>query len=211
MVLERTCLELNGQSCISIEAIEPKQQIISSRSFSKRITNQQELTEAVCGHVAKAAIKLRQQNSVCIFMSVFAKNSAFSNSERYTPISGQYQFNMPTADTRVMVTAAREVMNKIYKDNVRYAKAGVMLSGICQHDEVQLDMFSSQSDDDKHKSSELMSLIDELNRKFKQDRNQQAAVFIASEGIKKTQAWQMSRELLSPCYTTRLSDLVIVR
>lgn len=173
VVLERTCLELNGQSCLGIETIEPKQQIISSRSFSKRINDQQELTEAVCGHAAKAAGKLRQQDSVCSFMSVFAKNSAFSKTERYTPISGQYHFNVPTADTRVMVAAAREVMSKIYKDNIRYAKAGVMLSGICQHDEVQLDMFSSQTDSEKEKSAELMSLMDELNSKFKPDRNQQ--------------------------------------
>lgn len=211
VVLERTCLELNGQSCIGIEAIEPKQQIISSRSFSKRITNQQELTEAVCGHVAKAAIKLRQQNSVCSFMSVFAKNSAFSNSERYTPIAGQYQFNVPTADTRAMIAAAREVMNKIYIDNIRYAKAGVMLSGVCQHDEVQLDMFDTQSESEGNKRSELMALVDELNNRFQHDRNQQANLFIASEGIKKMQTWQMSRELLSPCYTTRVSDLVIVK
>lgn len=144
-------------------------------------------------------------------MSVFAKNSAFSNSERYTPITGQYQFNVPTADTRAMIAAAREVMNKIYIDNIRYAKAGVMLSGICQHDEVQLDMFNTQSESEGNKRSELMALVDELNSRFQHDRNQQATVFIASEGIKKMQTWQMSRELLSPCYTTRVSDLVIVK
>lgn len=80
------------------------------------------------------------------YMTVFAKNSAFSHNERYTPISGQYQFSAPTADTRVIVAAAGEVMSRIYKQNVRYAKAGVMLSGICQHDEVQLDMFNLQDE-----------------------------------------------------------------
>lgn len=87
VVLERTCLELNGQACLDIEQAEPKKQIISSRSFSKRITSQQELMEAVCGHAAQAASKLRRQNSVCSFMTVFAKNSAFNKQERYTPIS----------------------------------------------------------------------------------------------------------------------------
>ena len=127
------------------------------------------------------------------------------------PISGQYQFNVPTADTRVMIGAAREVMSKIYIDKVRYAKAGVMLLGICQHDEVQLDMFDTQSESEGNKRSELMALVDELNNRFQHDRNQQANLFIASEGIKKMQTWQMSRELLSPCYTTRVSDLVIVK
>ena len=127
------------------------------------------------------------------------------------PISGQYQFNVPTADTRVMIGAAREVMSKIYIDKVRYSKAGVMLSGVCQHDEVQLDMFDTQSESEGNKRSELMALVDELNNRFQHDRNQQANLFIASEGIKKMQTWQMSRELLSPCYTTRVSDLAIVK
>lgn len=43
VVLERTCLELNGQPCLDIETIEPKKQIVSSRSFSTRITSQNDL------------------------------------------------------------------------------------------------------------------------------------------------------------------------
>lgn len=215
VVLERTCLELNGQSCLGIEHDEPKKQIISSRSFSQRITCQQDLEQAICSHAATAASKLRKQQSVCSLMTIFAKNSAFSKQQRYTPISGQYQFCTPTADTRLMVSAARQVLAKIYKQGISYAKAGVMLSGICQHDEVQMDLFqqaSTQQDiDEEQRQSALMAVMDELNSKFKQDHNQQAALFIASEGIKENQAWQMNRQLLSPCYTTRISDVVVVK
>lgn len=215
VVLERTCLELNGQSCLGIEHDEPKKQIISSRSFSQRITCQQDLEQAICSHVATAASKLRKQQSVCSLMTVFAKNSAFSKQQRYTSISGQYQFCTPTADTRLMVSAARQVLAKVYKQGISYAKAGVMLSGICQHDEVQLDLFqqaSTQQDiDEEQRQSALMAVMDELNSKFKQDHNQQAALFIASEGIKENQTWQMNRQLLSPCYTTRISDVVVVK
>lgn len=215
VVLERTCLELNGQSCLGIEQVEPKQQIISSRSFSNRITCHQDLEQAICAHASKAASKLRTQQSVCSFMTVFAKNSPFSDTERYTPISGQYQFTTPTADTRVMVAAAREVLHHIYKQDIRYAKAGVMLSGICQHDEVQLDLFTASGQDNndhlEQKQTALMAVMDELNQKFKQDHHQQNALFVASEGIKKEQKWQMNRKLLSPCYTTRVKDLVVVK
>lgn len=213
VVLERTCLELNGQSCIGIESIEPKKQIISSRSFSKRITCPNELSESICGHVAKAASKLRKQDSVCAYIGVFAKNSPFSKNEAYVSISGEYQFITPTADTRIMVTAARQVLKVIYKADVRYAKAGVMLLGICQHNEVQLDLFTQASDNDQNgskstkKSLALVAIMDELNQKYGQNSNQQAAVFIASEGIKDKQSWQMSRNMLSPCYTTNINQL----
>lgn len=221
VVLERTCLELNGQACLGVEQHEPKKQIISSRSFSQRITCQQELEQAVCGHVCAAATKLRQQNSVCSVLTVFAKNSAFSKHERYTPISGQYQFTTPTADSRLMVSAAREVLAKIYREGLHYAKAGVMLSGICQHDEIQLDMFeqpdyygdnmSLAGKDTSQRTAALMTVMDELNRKFRQDRHQQPKLFVASEGVKHKQTWQMSRQRLSPCYTTRVQDVVVVK
>jgi DNA polymerase V len=32
-----------------------------------------------------------------------------------------------------MIQAAREVLDKTYKDGLKYAKAGVMLSGICEY------------------------------------------------------------------------------
>lgn len=123
-------------------------------------------------------------------MTVFAKNSAFNKQERYTPISGQYQFDTPTADTRKLVDAARVVVAKIYKDNIRYAKAGVMLSGICQHDEVQLDLFEREDANEKNtdKMQVLMTVMDELNTKYKADRHQQNALFVASEGIREKQA-----------------------
>lgn len=209
VVLERTCLELNGQSCIGIESIAPKKQIISSRSFSERITDQQALSESICSHVAKAASKLRKQDSVCAYITVFAKSSPHHQKSPYVSISGDYQFVTPTADTRVMVTAARQVLKVIYREDVRYAKAGVMLLDICQHDEVQLDLFaeSKAAVEDKKKSTEVTAIMDALNQKYGQNSYQQAAVFIASEGIKDKQSWQMSRDMLSPCYTTNINQL----
>lgn len=36
------------------------------------------------------------------------------------------------SDTVVMIQAARAVLDKTYKDGLKYAKAGVMLSRICE-------------------------------------------------------------------------------
>ena len=202
VVLERTCLELNGRPCLELDQITTKKQIISSRSFSKRITNKADLAEAICGHVAKAATKLRAQKSACKMMTVFIKNSAFSETEKYQPLSGQFQFTLPTADTREMIAAAKVVLDKIYKPNIYYAKAGVMLSDIYQHDEIQQDLFTDNQVSSK--TEQLMALIDTLNQ------GSRSAVFFASEGIEAKQHWQMNRNMLSPCYTTRVSDVVVV-
>ncbi len=111
--------------------------------------------------------------------------------------------------------AARQVLKVIYKKDVRYAKAGVMLLGICQYDEVQLDLFaedqSGHNDDSQDKSTkkrtEVTAIMDALNQKYGQNSRQQSAVFIASEGIKDKQSWQMNRNMLSPCYTTNINQL----
>ncbi|WP_413521140.1 Y-family DNA polymerase [Psychrobacter glacincola] len=215
VVLERTCLELNGQCCIGIETAEPKKQIVSSRSFSTRITCPDELSQSICSHVSKAASKLRKQGSVCSYLSVFAKSSSFSTTESYASISGQSKFITPTADTRIMVAAARRILTQIFIEDIRYAKAGVMLFDICQHHEVQPDLFTEDSSDDAGQSSshctnrseKVIAIMDQLNKKFGQNSNQQSAVFIASEGIKDKQKWQMSRNMLSPCYTTNIKQI----
>ncbi|WP_434353563.1 Y-family DNA polymerase [Psychrobacter sp. HD31] len=206
VVLERTQRELNGQPCLDIEPVQLKKQIVSSRSFSKRITNKQDLTEALCGHTAKAMAKLREQDSLCTTISVFARNSPFSKHEKFTPVSGQYTFNEATNNTTEMIKAVRLVIDNMYQDKVNYAKAGVMLSGIVQEDEVQPDLFSfaGLNPIKKAKDDAIMQLMDKLNT------NNSHQLFIASEGVRNKQEWLMNRQYLSPCYTTRVSDLVCV-
>lgn len=48
-----------------------------------------------------------------------------------------------------------------------------------------------------------MSLMDKLNQKGR------GTLYFAGQGIQ--QSWQMKREMLSPCYTTRLADVPIAR
>ncbi|MDK1071999.1 DUF4113 domain-containing protein, partial [Cronobacter sakazakii] len=48
-----------------------------------------------------------------------------------------------------------------------------------------------------------MSLMDKLNQQGR------GTLYFAGQGIQ--QSWQMKREMLSPCYTTRLADVPVVR
>ena len=211
VVLERTNLELNGVMCLGLEDTPAKQQIVSSRSFSHKITTLTDLSQAVAGFVAKAAVKLRQQQGYCGRIIVFAKTSAFHPSEPFVSLSGQYQFIEPTCDTRVMIKAANTVLAQIFQDNLRYAKAGVMLCEICRQEQITHDLFDPVDSGVTAKSEQLMTVMDSINRQLSQRAGQGGRLFIASQGIEKQQNWQMSREFLSPCYTTRLSDVVGVK
>ena len=66
VVLERTIRELNGLSCLDLELVRPtKQQIICSRSFGHKVTEKQELREAIAKYTTRAAGKLRGKKRLC--------------------------------------------------------------------------------------------------------------------------------------------------
>lgn len=53
-------------------------------------------------------------------------------------------------------------------------------------------------------SAQLMKILDQLNAK-----GGKGTLYFAGQGIQ--QQWQMKREMLSPRYTTRFQDLLIVK
>jgi DNA polymerase V len=70
VVLERTIRELNGVSCLDLELVRPtKQQIICSRSFGHKVTDKQELREAIAKYTTRAAEKLRGEIRLCRVVS----------------------------------------------------------------------------------------------------------------------------------------------
>jgi DNA polymerase V len=111
-----------------------------------------------------------------------------------------------------MIQAAREVLDKTYKDGLKYAKAGVMLSGICEYAETMSDLFEMPDEKAQVESEKLIAVMDEINQQLAHARPGRATtkLFLASTGIAKQQDWQMNRAFLSPSYTTKLSDLLTV-
>ena len=119
------------------------------------------------------------------------------------------------SDTVVMIQAAREVLDKTYKDGLKYAKAGVMLSGICEYAETMSDLFEMPDEKAQVESEKLIAVMDEINQQMAHQtkstsKGNGGRLFIASTGIAKQQDWQMNRAFLSPSYTTKLSDLLTV-
>ena len=115
----------------------------------------------------------------------------------------------------VMIQAAREVLDKTYKDGLKYAKAGVMLSGICEYAETMSDLFEMPDEKAQVESEKLIAVMDEINQQMAHQtkstsKGNGGRLFIASTGIAKQQDWQMNRAFLSPSYTTKLSDLLTV-
>ncbi|ELT8729359.1 TPA: translesion error-prone DNA polymerase V subunit UmuC, partial [Escherichia coli] len=202
VILERTVRELNGESCISLEEAPPaKQQIVCSRSFGERITDKDAMHQAVVQYAERAAEKLRGERQYCRQVTTFVRTSPFAVKEPCYSNAAVEKLPLPTQDSRDIIAAACRALNHVWREGYRYMKAGVMLadftpSGIAQpglFDEIQ----------PRKNSEKLMKTLDELNQSGK------GKVWFAGRGT--APEWQMKREMLSPAYTTRWTDLPVAQ
>ncbi|EHU6247949.1 Y-family DNA polymerase [Salmonella enterica] len=198
VVLERTVRELNGESCISLEeAPPPKQQIVCSRSFGERVTTYEAMRQAVCQNAERAAEKLRGEHHFCRHIAVFVKTSPFAVSEPYYGNVASKKLMTPTQDTRDIIAAAVKALDLIWVNGHRYAKAGCMLNDFTPTGVSQLNLFDDTQP--RSNSNQLMKVVDGINH------SGLGKVWFAGRGI--APEWQMKRDMLSPAYTTRWSEL----
>ncbi|PKE29455.1 DNA polymerase V subunit UmuC [Rahnella sp. AA] len=202
IVLERTSRELRGEPCLGLEEFSPtKQQIICSRSFGSRITEYGDMHEAICAYAERAAEKLREEKQFCCYISVFIRTSPHAQNEVFYGNQSSGKLMTPTNDTRDIIHLATAALDRIWISGYRYMKAGVMLSDFFSQGVAQLNLFDEHPP--QKNSAALMQVVDQLNRSGR------GSVWFAGQGARKS--WAMKREMLSPCYTTRYSDLPIVK
>lgn len=196
--VERTARELNGESCMPLDAApEPKQQIICSRSFSHKVFDCEKLQQAVSQHAERACEKLREQDGVTSVLMVFALSSQFSgpiyNAQRIVHLP------MPTNDSRVVCKAAAQTVAALYSPGIPFHKAGVVLMDLQARKPEQLHFFDTHQTES---TDRLMSTLDAVNRRYGS-----GTLHLAGRGI--NPSWRMAREMKSPAYTTQWSDLPV--
>jgi DNA polymerase V len=196
----RTVKELRGEPCADLELqIPAKQNICTSRSFGHPVTSFTQVQEATTLYASRCAEKLRRQKSCAGVITVFVMTNPFATGEQYYN-SKTIQLPVATSSTLELVQYASLALKSIYREGYRYKKSGVFVSGICPANQVQGDLLDPL---DREKHQRLMQALDTLNQKLGRD-----ALFCCSQGTGKE--WKLKREKLSPCYTTRLSDVVEV-
>ena len=202
VVMERTCNELRGISCLELEDVmPPKQQIMSSRSFGAPVETIEELRESVASYLASAAEKLRRQNSVAGAVYVFVLTNRFKEDEPQYNAGITVPMDDATDDTLVLTSAALRGLAAIFRPGFRYKKAGVMLTLLSDKGARQATLFDDPVA--REKSEKLMEAMDAINREFGRGTLRSGA-----SGI--VQRWAMRAENRSPRYTTRWDELPVV-
>jgi DNA polymerase V len=205
VVLERTVLELQGTSCISLEDAPPaKQEIACTRSFGHPITELRDVSEAVTEFASRAAEKLRKQNSLANKILVFIRTSPFRPEPQYSR-SVIVPMRRPTSDTGELVESALLGLKAIHRSGFKLAKAGVMLLELQDSSLQQLELNLEQ--DVAVDRSKLMTALDVVNQRFGKGTLHMASAGMAGN----KRAWSMKQERLTPAYTTSFKDILEVK
>jgi len=174
-----------------------------SRMFSKDVTSIDELEEAISTYAAKAAEKLRGQDSLASEISVFIRSNDFKRDLPHYSNFRNVRLPYPTAFTPEIIKHALELLKSMYIDGYHYGKAGVLLSRITPQDILQPDLFGDFSMESHFKQLRLMYIVDAINKAYGRD-----TLFFAIQGIKRE--WKMKQLKLSSRFTTKWSEILTI-
>ncbi|QRX82323.1 Y-family DNA polymerase [Glaciimonas sp. PAMC28666] len=199
VVMERTCNELRGISCIALEEVSPpRKQIVSSRSFGTAIMTIKELDEAVSMYMARASEKLRRQKSVCGAIHVFVETDRFRLDDPQYNNGITISLQEPSDDVRTLTGLALHGLKHIFREGFKYKKAGVMLMDIYSGSIQQGALFDA-GPKAKH-SPAVMFALDALNAQYGRD-----TVQVGSAGG--LGRWAARFDNKTPQYTTDWNQL----
>ncbi len=197
--LEKIIKELRGEKCFIINSsFSSKKSICTSRTFGEMITDYNDLSASIAMYATRCAEKLRLQKSCAHYACVFIQTNLYRSDLKQYVKNSVIKFNVGTNETSEILDYVLKALKKMYKKGYKYKKAGVIVSGIVNNNEVQTNFFDNIK---RQKNKKILSVVDSLNSKMGQDIIRYAAL-----GSKKK--WQLKQESLSQCYTTRWSDLL---
>ena len=199
VVLQRTALELAGESCIELEDTPARKQILVSRSFRPKVSDYNTLHSFMAGYISRAAEKLRDQGSVTKNINLFVSSGSHAEHSHANSIS--INLSQYTADTATLIRAGGWGLKRLYQPGYTYYKAGLMLNDLIPDKNQQLPMFAPAVYNEE--SRQRMQLMDSINKRFGP-----ATLRSAREPNRR---WQMHQNFLSPAYTTRWDELLIVK
>ena len=182
----RTAMELKGIPCASLEEHQEKRKnCCVSRSFGRKVTKLEELSESVTTHCLNAAEKIRSDNQTTKRITVFIRTSPFQKDKNYYANSKDIDLPVRTNDSIELVKQALIALQYIYRKGYKYQKAGIIFSGLNEVDIYKKNLFSSINNEEKRKK--LMKAIDYTNIKYGRH-----ALSIAQAGLRKK--WNIKRQ-----------------
>ena len=193
--------ELEGKSVLDLEEVRsPKKAIATTRSFEGTITDYEKIKERISTFAICCAEKLRAQNSNCNSIYVFVRSNKFQKNKIQYRNGILMTIPFSTNSNMIISKYAVKGLKRIFKKGVNYKKAGTIVMGLDSSENYQLNLFENQNP--KHKY--LMKTIDYIQKKEGQSK-----IKLACQDLRKR--WKMKQEKLSPNYTCKLNETIVIK
>lgn len=194
--------ELQGIPQLDLEIESPAKQMIgTAKSFGRNLEDPGLIREALAWYVAEVARKLRRQHYLAGALSVFLETNRFREDQPQYTNRIRVRLPVPTDDTPTLAHYARQGFEGIFRPGYRYKKVGVWLSDLVLPGAVQQHLFDP---DPRPRRARLMQVMDRVNARYGK-----ATLRTASAGFRRHE-WKLRQERLSPRYTTRLDEVMLV-
>ena len=195
----KTVSELREISCLDLEETSAtRKSCCTTRSFGKPLVNLDDIEQAVTTFARRATERIRGENLTASTVSVFLRTNPFDRN-RYYSNSSTTTLSYPTYDTMQIVKTALQLTKIIFRENYKYKKAGVLLSGFYEKGTEKKDLFSEA----RYRSPKLMSAVDQINERYGSDTIQ-----IATEC--QIGKWKQKRKNCTQSYTTQLDNVLLI-
>ena len=195
----KTVSELREISCLDLEETSAtRKSCCTTRSFGKPLINLEDIEQAVTTFARRATERIRGENLIASTVSVFLRTNPFDRNCYYSN-SSTTTLSYPTYDTVQIVKTALQLTKIIFRENYKYKKAGVLLSGFYEKGTETKDLFSEA----RYRSPKLMSAVDQINERYGSDTIQ-----IATEC--QMGKWKQKRKNCTQRYTTQLDNVLLI-
>ncbi len=190
IVMQRTVIELQGVACIELEHTPPsRKQIVSSRSFGAKVTELNDIKEAISLFTQNAVKRLRQEQQLAGCIIGFVQSNPFDPNEPFYNKSAQFAFPEPTDSATVMVKVACAIAENIYKEGIKYKKCGVILTGLEPKATHTYDLLTDMRKIEE--AEKLMKALENIQVKFGDNKLAIGSCMLPDRN------WSMSRDKLS--------------
>lgn len=191
--------ELNGTSCYGLELEEHLRKSISrTRTFGEDTDDPNVIEAALASFATRAAFGLRRSHQLARRAGLFLMTN--KHKPGFRSWSRELVFEIPTADTGLLISRLIELFRILYKPGTEYHRAGVWLDDFAPADLIQTDIFKNVDVRAELASAARMKTIDIINERYGRH-----TVHFAAEDL--GNKWEPKYRLRSPRYVSNWYEL----
>ncbi len=192
--------ELEGHPTLTLDEMEAKKAIATTRTFDHQSNDYNIVRERISSFAISCGEKLRKQQSNSQLIHVFLRTNKFRPDLPQYHCSTVVKTEYPTNSSINLVKYAIIGLDKLYRPEYHYKKAGVIVMELSPENQQQLSLFSKKNP----KHERLMQHIDQLNQTVGRHK-----VKFGSQDLGRV--WKMKQEHLSKSYSTTLKESIVVK